>query len=98
MTMRIGTATVDALIDGEAVMTKDFAYPDVPPEAWAGYDYATEGYDGDEMPSTLGAFLIRDGERVILIDAGIGPHAVAPMVGGAMRGALLAHVTPDQVT
>ena len=36
------------------------------------------------LPMTLGGYLVRDGERTVLIDAGLEPGFVMGLVGGAM--------------
>jgi glyoxylase-like metal-dependent hydrolase (beta-lactamase superfamily II) len=47
----------------------------------------------------LGGYLITEGDRLILVDTGVGPKPTFPFVGGGMRGALLARgVDPSDIT
>jgi glyoxylase-like metal-dependent hydrolase (beta-lactamase superfamily II) len=48
---------------------------------------------------TLGGFLVRSRDRVVLVDAGIGPKPKYPFVGGALRSVLAGlGVARDRVT
>jgi len=51
-----------------------------------------------EMP--VGCFVVRTGDRTLLVDAGFGPHPPATVEGGAsLLGDLAAHgVSPDEIT
>lgn len=43
-----------------------------------------------EHLNTLGGYLVRHGDRVVLVDAGVGLQPIFPFVGGALRSALKA--------
>jgi glyoxylase-like metal-dependent hydrolase (beta-lactamase superfamily II) len=102
MAMRIGEIRIDALIDGEAVLDKDGLYVgDTPPSDadWAPYVKYLDPCTGQQI-NTIGSYLIRFGDRVILHDAGLGPDPVLPpFKGGALRSALWAlDVSPLDIT
>jgi glyoxylase-like metal-dependent hydrolase (beta-lactamase superfamily II) len=100
-TMRIGDMTINALIDGEALMPKEWLYGgDNPPtvEDWAPYTQYLDTCSGHQL-NTVGSFLIRHGDKVILNDAGAGPDIKAPFTGGGLRSGLWAiGVSPAEVT
>jgi glyoxylase-like metal-dependent hydrolase (beta-lactamase superfamily II) len=100
--MKIGEMRIDALIDGEAALDKDGLYvgDDPPTDAdWAPYARYLDPCTGQQI-NTIGSYLIRFGDRVILHDAGIGPDpALPPFSGGALRSALWAlDVSPLDIT
>lgn len=52
-----------------------------------------------ELEMAMGGFLVRIGDRVVLIDCGLGPINRPPFVGGAFMDSLAAHgVTAEDVT
>lgn len=78
--IHVGEITVEALYDGTAGLK---------PEMWSGADWTDHRdlIDADGMIIVpVGGFLVRTGDRMVLLDAGIGP-VVNPMFRG---GALLA--------
>lgn len=100
--MRIGDMRIDALIDGEAVIPKDGLYGgDLPPseEDWAPYTKYLDPCTGQQI-NTIGSYLIRYDDKVVLHDAGMGPEpTLPPFTGGGLRSALWAlDVSPLDVT
>lgn len=95
--MRIGNIEVEPLYDGVgAIAAVDF-FKRMPAEAWADHaEYLTE--DGTwEFP--IGGYLVGAGDRLVLIDTGLGPRARSIMHGGQLLKSLaLLGVTPDDVT
>jgi glyoxylase-like metal-dependent hydrolase (beta-lactamase superfamily II) len=90
--MRIGELTVDAVKDGMLTLDYRMMWPNKSES-----DFVRDGalvplHDG-MVSIDVGAFVVRSGERVILIDAGSGP-ALAP---GEMAGASVEDPAPDLV-
>lgn len=82
--MRIGDVELVPLNDGWCRLA---------PEFYVGLDWSTHGdllnADGQiEIP--IGCFLLRTGDRLVLIDAGMGPHSMKWGAGGALPAALRA--------
>ena len=104
--MRIGDIKVDGVIDGIARA--------VPSEAfrWGAGESAGRGLDDADwephrqfladdgmLEMALGGFLVRTGDHVVLVDAGIGVFDRGVFKGGAMLDNLRAQgVTPEDVT
>ncbi|AEF38623.1 MBL fold metallo-hydrolase [Hoyosella subflava] len=99
--MIIGDTKIEALIDGEALMPKEYLYigENAPTEEdWSPYTEYLDTCTGHQLNS-IGSFLIRTGERLILNDAGSGPNVKAPFSGGGLRSALwAAGVKPTDIT
>lgn len=94
--MQIGSMTVDPLIDGELLSSPTGAYLGLEKEEW---DQHHHFLHGDRLLITMGGYLVRDGSRVVLVDAGVGPRPVFPLSGGGLRSSLLAiNVHPDEIT
>lgn len=99
--MRIGSMTIEAITDGECVYPTDIAYLNKNSTDWHehGHDHWLEPCVQGNILYQLGGYLVTYGDRVVLVDAGVGPKPTFPFVGGAMRGALLARgVEPSDVT
>jgi glyoxylase-like metal-dependent hydrolase (beta-lactamase superfamily II) len=90
--MKVGDIDVTPLSDGEAVL---------PPAFWVGFDGEAHpellGPDGNlHMP--IGCYLVRTGDTVVLLDAGMGPHDTGWGKGGDLPGQLrAAGVTPEDI-
>lgn len=95
--MRIGSLTVDAVVDGETTRTLSACYPSVSAQELDTYRRFVT--DEDILVMTIGGHLIRGEGRTILVDAGIGDAPVPPSTGGALRSSLYAlGVSPNDVT
>jgi glyoxylase-like metal-dependent hydrolase (beta-lactamase superfamily II) len=101
--VQIGDIRVDSLIDGEAVLDPHGLYGgEHPPgeEEWGPYKKYLDPCTGQQI-NTVGSYLIRVGDRVILHDAGMGPQPWGQEVfaSGALRSAMwAAGVSPLDVT
>ncbi|HVW45175.1 MAG TPA: MBL fold metallo-hydrolase [Amycolatopsis sp.] len=96
--MRIGTMRVDPIIDGEILSEPAMLYPSVDPREFEPYRGLLDPITGSFV-QTLGGYLVRTGDRVVLVDAGIGSKAVYPFTGGGLRSSLLAlGVRPEDIT
>ena len=59
----------------------------------------TQFLDADGLlPIEMGGFLVRSGERLILVDTGIGPHADPERCGRFMRNLAAQGVEPSDIT
>jgi glyoxylase-like metal-dependent hydrolase (beta-lactamase superfamily II) len=97
--MQIGDIRIDAIIDGETAVSHEVLYlAGADEESWAPYKKYFDCCTGLEL-NTLGSYLIRYDDKVVLHDTGIGPKPAFPFVGGALRSGLWAHdVSPLDVT
>lgn len=85
--LTVGAAEVIAIQDREHVFSREWHFPDVPEEAWDPYRDLISGPDGWVMLN-FSCFLIRDGDRLLLIDTGWGPE-MGPPGAPATRARLL---------
>jgi len=90
--MKIGDIEVTPLIDGEAVVPgAGTFYPELKEADWEPYADLLEPVFGECMHlNTLGGYLIRAGDRVIVVDGGAGPQPKWPFAGGGFRSSLAA--------
>ena len=88
--MRIGEIEVLPLIDGEILGPPEYMYPDVPEAELARANPFLDP-QSRAFVYTIGAYaLVMPGDRLVLVDAGIGPLPTPPSSGGGLRSALLA--------
>src|SRR3954471_14328016 len=90
--VRVGAIEVVPLSDGTAVL---------PPEFWVGFDFDRHpdvlAADG-KLHMPIGCYLVRTGDRTVLLDAGMGPHAESWGAGGELPEQLRAvGVAPDDI-
>ncbi|RYE40381.1 MAG: MBL fold metallo-hydrolase [Hyphomicrobiales bacterium] len=90
--MQIGDIRIDSLIDGEAVLDPLGLYGGEHPPTehdWEPYKRFLDPCTGQQI-NTIGSYLIRFDDRVILQDAGMGPQAGGQEVFacGALRSAM----------
>jgi glyoxylase-like metal-dependent hydrolase (beta-lactamase superfamily II) len=96
--MKIGDITIEALIDGETAYPGEFLYTNKEREDWKEHKQFLDPCTGNYV-NTLGGFLIRSGDRVIVVDTGIGSKPIYPWLGGGFRSSLLSKgVAPEDVT
>ncbi|MGC5248205.1 MBL fold metallo-hydrolase [Gordonia sp. DT219] len=96
--MRIGSISIEPLRDGSGTeQAGEIISRFSDPEAWRCHpDHF--GDDG-RWSFPVGGFLVRTGDRVVLVDAGVGPMDEDGYVGGALLDSLAEHgVTPPEVT
>ena len=96
--MKIGTLTVDSVRDGQAVLPPSAAYAGRDDADWAPHRDLLDA-DGN-LSLALGGFLVRGiGDRVVLVDAGVGNITRGPFVGGELlRSLAVLGVEPGDVT
>lgn len=97
-TLKIGDVQVVPLIDGTGMeCARDVLHRHGSPDEWDLHPEETNA-DGD-LHLTLGGFLIRTGDRVILVDAGVGTIDNGRYRGGLFLESLRAQgVEPEDVT
>jgi glyoxylase-like metal-dependent hydrolase (beta-lactamase superfamily II) len=91
--MKIGDLEITPLIDGEAVVPGDSNgfYPTLEESDWAPYSELLEPVFGEcQHLNTLGGYLVRAGDRLIVVDCGAGPQPKWPFAGGGFRSAFAA--------
>jgi glyoxylase-like metal-dependent hydrolase (beta-lactamase superfamily II) len=95
--MELGDFRVDHVIDGAGRFRPTRLFAGSTDEQWATH---RELLDADgRLPITMGGFLIRGRDRVMLIDAGFGPGEFMGIQAGALLDNLRAiGVAPDEVT
>lgn len=97
--IRIGDITVSPLADGTFVARPSYFGADVPPDA---HPELFDRHGTAYLP--IGCFLVRTGERTILVDAGLGPaaqdmpHGMRLAGGQLLTGLRALDVEPRDVT
>lgn len=99
--MRVGELEVLPVLDGAIVLPISDTFLGMPAEAWQPHGRFLTA-DG-QLELALGGFLVRSGDRLVLVDAGLGPRTgpfgTGTVSGGALLASLAAHgVTPTEVT
>jgi glyoxylase-like metal-dependent hydrolase (beta-lactamase superfamily II) len=97
--MRIGRLRIDPVHDGRLVLSPEFQYRDsVAPERWSRHRSHLDG-DG-KVVNEVGGYLVRGlGDRVVLVDCGIGPSPQPPWRGGGLPASLARlSIDPSEVT
>ncbi|WP_031071533.1 MBL fold metallo-hydrolase [Streptomyces sp. NRRL WC-3742] len=96
--MKIGDIEVLAIADGVGteVAAEILTRPGVD-DPWSCHEHHRRPDGSLDLP--LGGFLVRTGERTVLVDAGVGPFDDGRYRGGGLLDSLVAHgVTPEEVT
>ena len=95
--MRVGDLEILPVHDGVALLPPSEAFVGTPDAAWGPHrQFLTS--DG-ELELALGGFLLRTGDRVVLVDCGVGRIEAGPFKGGAFLASLAAlGVQPAEVT
>jgi glyoxylase-like metal-dependent hydrolase (beta-lactamase superfamily II) len=99
--VRVGDLDVVPVLDGGIVLPTSEPFLGMPAEAWLPHRQFLDADGNVEM--ALGGFLVRSGDRVVLVDAGLGPRTGPFGSGTARGGALLTSlaehdVQPEDVT
>jgi glyoxylase-like metal-dependent hydrolase (beta-lactamase superfamily II) len=95
--MQLGDFRVDHVIDGSARFKPTMSFASSTDEQWADHRYLLD--EDGLLPFTMGGFLIRGRDRVVLVDAGLGPGELLGIKAGALLDNLgKLGVTPDDVT
>ncbi|MFD6068951.1 MULTISPECIES: MBL fold metallo-hydrolase [Amycolatopsis] len=99
--IRVGRTTVTYLPDGHAWLNPAVFLPSSVPSGWAAHDAFLD--ERGWFPVSIGSFLIRTGDRTVLVDLGLGAAdfalpGAAEFRGGGLLDALAAEgVTPEDV-
>lgn len=95
--MRVGDIELVPLIDGEAKFKPTDAYPSTTEDDWTPHARWLTHDGMIELP--IGCFLIRTGDRRVLVDAGLGALNVPNFKGGRLLDELAANDTkPEDIT
>jgi glyoxylase-like metal-dependent hydrolase (beta-lactamase superfamily II) len=93
--MRVGAVTIEGVSDGSLPV------PPTPMFNKTDQDWLQHSQFLDEdgmLPIEMGGFLVRSGERLVLVDTGIGPHAAPERTGMFMRNLAALGVPPSEIT
>ena len=71
--MKPGNATVDAVLDGEFTINRDFVYPGIAPERWKPYEHLLNTFG---VPFAAAHFRNFDWGRILHTDAGLQWQAI----------------------
>jgi glyoxylase-like metal-dependent hydrolase (beta-lactamase superfamily II) len=95
--MKVGEIDILPVIDGSARIEPTEAFAGTTEEDWAPHRGLLD--ENGMLELTLGGFLIRSGDRVAIIDAGIGQSPLPLLQGGAFLESLASHgIGPEEVT
>src|SRR3954447_13306847 len=95
--MELGDFRIDHIIDGASRFKPTLTFAGSTDEQWETHRDLLD--DDGLLTITMGAFLIRGNDRVVLIDAGLGPGKLMGITAGAMLDNLRqAGVAPEDVT
>lgn len=97
--MQLGDIRIDAVLDGKSTfpVTELLVRPGYDGDPWVGHEGMLTAEGLLELP--VGSFLVRTGERVVLVDAGLGTLNAGPHRGGRLLDNLSAiGVRPQDVT
>lgn len=96
--MRVGALTVDPVYDGYGdQVARDILHVPGKPDAWDKCGHYVD--DAGNIQLICGGYLLRSGERVVLIDAGLGEYEDEQWHGGQFLDSLRGlGVTPAEVT
>lgn len=93
--VRVGAVTIEGVSDGcfQVPPTSLFNKTD---QDWLQHSRFLD--EDGLLPIEMGGFLVRSGERLVLVDTGIGPHAVSERSGMFMRNLAALGVRPSEIT
>ena len=95
--MRVGDVEILPVLDGVARFPISDPFLGMPADAWLPHQQFLTS--DEEVELALGGFVVRSGDRVVLIDTGVGRVDSPPFHGGAFLTSLAAHgISPDDVT
>jgi glyoxylase-like metal-dependent hydrolase (beta-lactamase superfamily II) len=94
--MRVGEIDVVPIEDGVALISINEPFIGMPPEAWKGHERFLTA--NGELELVLGGFLIRSGDRLALVDTGIGPRTGMFTGGKLLENLARVGVSPSDIT
>jgi glyoxylase-like metal-dependent hydrolase (beta-lactamase superfamily II) len=93
--MQVGAVSIEGVSDG-SLRVPPTALFNKTDQDWLQH---SQFLDGDGMlPIEMGGFLVRSGDRLALVDTGIGPHAPPERTGTFMRNLAAIGVQPREIT
>lgn len=92
----LGAKTIDVVSDGHLTLPLSFSFPDVP-EAEVKALLAAHGMPTDQSTPDCNLTLLRDGDRIVLFDAGSGPNFM-PTAGKIADSLAAIGIDPAVVT
>lgn len=93
--MQVGSISIQGISDGSLLAPPTFMFNKTA-EDWEPHRYLLD--DNGMLVMEMGGFLVRTGDRLVLIDAGLGPHGRTERTGTLMRNLAAAGVAPGDVT
>jgi len=95
--MDVGNLTLEPILDGVGRFVPTKSYRSTTPEQWARHDDLLD--EDGLLHFAMGGFLLHSGDRVVLIDTGLGPRTFLGISGGQLLENLARRgVSPDDVT
>ncbi|MGH9097522.1 MAG: MBL fold metallo-hydrolase, partial [Acidimicrobiales bacterium] len=94
--MNIGSITIDAVSDGSLLAPPTLLFNKPRDEDWVPHKQFLD--ENGQLVLEMGGFLIRDGERIVLVDVGIGPHSDPARTGIFMGSLSNLGVSAEDVT
>lgn len=93
----VGHLRIDGVVDGEARFVPEKTFRGTTPEMWAAHDHLLD--EDGKLPFVMGGYLVRGGDRTVLVDAGLGKGTMLGITCGAMLDNLAAlGVAPEDIT
>jgi len=81
--VHVGRFRIDPVSDGSILAPATAMFNKADPGDWAPHQQFLD--DDGRLTFEMGGFLVRDGERTVLVDVGIGPHSDPSRTGTFMR-------------
>jgi glyoxylase-like metal-dependent hydrolase (beta-lactamase superfamily II) len=95
--MQLGQLRIDPILDGTGRFSPTMSFQGSTDEQWAAHQDLLD--EDGLLPFAMGGFLVRGGDRTVLIDAGLGHGTVMGITGGQLLDNLAAAgASPDEIT
>ena len=94
--MRIGSITIDAVSDGSLLAPATALFNKRSEEDWVPHQQFLD--EQGRLTFQMGGFLVRTGDRVVLVDVGIGPRSDPERTGMFMKSLAALGVGPEEIT
>jgi glyoxylase-like metal-dependent hydrolase (beta-lactamase superfamily II) len=93
--MQIGAVTIEGVSDGSLVAPPTMLF-NKSDQDWLQHSQFLD--ENGMLPIEMGGFLVRSGDRLVIVDTGIGPHADPDRLGKFMGNLAAFGVQPSDVT